>query len=88
MEFENDVKTVIAEMAEELNKNYSDQKLFDLSLGERLPQKDEIIDFVDELRKVTFPGFFGRENMAYANKKYLQDISYRCYMISCSVRLR
>ena len=70
MEFENDVKTVIAEMAEELNKNYSDQKLFDLSLGERLPQKDEIIDFVDELRKVTFPGFFGRENMAYANKKY------------------
>ena len=70
MEFENDVKTVIAELAEELNKNYSDQKLFDLSLGERLPQKDEIIDFVDELRKVTFPGFFGRENMAYANKKY------------------
>ena len=70
MEFENDVKTVIAEMAEELNKNYSDQKLFDLSLGERLPQKDEIIDFVDELRKVTFPGFFGRENMAYAKKKY------------------
>ena len=70
MEFENDVKTVIAEMAEELNKNYSDQKLFDLSLGERLPQKDEIIEFVDELRKVTFPGFFGRENMAYANKKY------------------
>lgn len=70
MEFENDVKTVIAEMAEKLNKNYSDQKLFDLSLGERLPQKDEIIDFVDELRKVTFPGFFGRENMAYANKKY------------------
>lgn len=70
MEFENDVKAVIAEMAEELNKNYLDQKLFDLSLGERLPQKDEIIDFVDELRKVTFPGFFGRENMAYANKKY------------------
>ncbi len=70
MEFENDVKAVIAEMAEKLNKNYSDQKLFDLSLGERLPQKDEIIDFVEELRKVTFPGFFGRENMAYANKKY------------------
>lgn len=70
MEFENDVKAVVAEMAEALNKNYSDQKLFDLSLGERLPQKDEIIDFVDELRKVTFPGFFGRENMAYANKEY------------------
>ena len=70
MEFENDVKAVVAEMAEALNKNYSDQKLFDLSLGERLPQKDEIIDFVDELRKVTFPGFFGRENMAYANKGY------------------
>lgn len=70
MELENDVKTVIAEMAGKLNKNYSEQKLFDLSLGECLPQRNEIIDFVDELRKVTFPGFFGRENMAYANKKY------------------
>ena len=30
MEFENDVKAVVAEMAEALNKNYSDQKLFDL----------------------------------------------------------
>lgn len=39
MEFENDVKAVVAEMAEALNKNYSDQKLFDLSLGERLPQR-------------------------------------------------
>ena len=46
------------------------ESIFDLSLGERLPQKDEIIDFVDELRKVTFPSFFGREKMAYANKKY------------------
>ncbi len=60
MELENDVKTVIAEMAGKLNKNYSEQKLFDLSLGECLPQRNEIIDFVDELRKVTFPGFFGR----------------------------
>ena len=33
MELENDVKTVIAEMAGKLNKNYSEQKLFDLSLG-------------------------------------------------------
>ena len=38
MEFENDVKTVIAEMAEELNKNYSDHNIFDLSLVERPPQ--------------------------------------------------
>ncbi len=75
MEFENDVKAVVAEMAEALNKNYSDQKLFDLSLGERLPQKDEIIDFVDELRKVTFPGFFGREIWHMLIRSILQDIS-------------
>ena len=88
MEFENDVKTVIAEMAEELNKNYSDQKLFDLSLGERLPQKDEIIDFVDELRKVTFPASLVERIWHMLIRNILQDISYRCYMISCSVRLR
>ncbi len=67
---DNDVKAVVAATAEKLNKNYTDQKLFDLSLGERLPNRDEIIGFVEELRKVTFPGFFGRENMAYANKEY------------------
>ena len=37
MEFENDVKTVIAEMAEELNKNYSDQKLFHLCTATPAP---------------------------------------------------
>lgn len=88
MEFENDVKTVIAEMAEELNKNYSDQKLFDLSLGERLPQKDEIIDFVDELRKVTFRASLVERIWHMLIRNILQDISYRCYMISCSVRSR
>ncbi len=67
---ENDVKTEIAETAAKLATNYTEQKLFDLSLGERLPSKDAIIEFVEELRKITFPGFFGRENMAYSNKEY------------------
>ena len=65
MEFENDVKTVIAEMAEELNKNYSDQKLFDLSLA----------SLVERIWHMLI-------------RNILQDISYRCYMISCSVRSR
>lgn len=67
---ENDVKTEIAATAAKLAKNYTEQKIYDLSLGEKVPSKDAIIDLVEELRKITFPGFFGRENMAYSNKEY------------------
>ena len=67
---ENDVKTGIAATAAKLAENYTEQKIYDLSLGEKLPSRDAIIDIVEELRKITFPGFFGRENMAYSNKEY------------------
>jgi serine O-acetyltransferase len=67
---ENDVKAVISMMAAELDDNYKTQKIFDVSLGERLPERDVIISLIEDLRKITFPGFFGRENMAYSTKKY------------------
>ncbi len=62
------VTSVLQNAARRLGENYHEQKLFDVSVGERLPDRDEIIEIVDELRKLTFPGFFGPENMAYVNK--------------------
>lgn len=63
------VTAALQNAARRLGENYEGQKLFDVSVGERLPDRDEIISIVDELRDLTFPGFFGPENMAYINKE-------------------
>lgn len=65
---ENIVNSTIVQTAEILKDNYDEQKIFDVSIGEKLPNKDVIISIVNDLRKLTFPGFFGTENMAYVSK--------------------
>lgn len=67
---ENSVKDLIDQVASQLDNNYKEQKLFDITLEEKLPDRKDIIDLLEELRKMTFPGYFGRENMAYSNKEY------------------
>ena len=66
---DNEVNIVINQMSQELSQNYTAQKLFDVGLDERLPNKDAILFVLEELQKITFPGFFGNENMAYSNKQ-------------------
>lgn len=65
---ENNVKSVIKEVSLKLQENYDKQELFDVGIGERLPNREVIISLVNDLRKMTFPGFFGSENMAYVSK--------------------
>ena len=45
--------------------------------SERLPSRDVINSIVDELRDISFPGFFGKENMGYVTKKILRAINSR-----------
>lgn len=66
---ENQISRRINEAAHRLKDNYDRQKLFDLSLGDKVPDREEIISILEELRKITFPGFFGSENMAYVTKE-------------------
>lgn len=66
---DNEVNTIINQMSLELSQNYNSQKLFDVGLDERLPDRKSILFFLEELQKITFPGFFGKENMAYSNKQ-------------------
>lgn len=63
------VNKIIHNMSGELEKNYVDQKIFDVSLDERLPSREAVLDIIDNLQKITFPGFFGKENMAYESKQ-------------------
>lgn len=66
---DNNVKSSIKEVSLKLQENYDKQELFDVGLGEKLPNRDVIISLINDLRKITFPGFFGSENMAYMSKE-------------------
>lgn len=61
----NNVRNTIDKAASLLAKNYEDQGIFNVDLGEKLPKESEIIDALLEIRKIMFPGFFGQENSAY-----------------------
>lgn len=62
-----EVKKKIAEAAAELNNNYINQGIFEIGVGEKLPKRSEIIEILDEIRRLIFPGFFGNENTAYVS---------------------
>jgi len=61
----NNVRNTIDKAASLLAKNYENQGIFNVDLGEKLPKESEIIDALLEIRKIMFPGFFGQENSAY-----------------------
>lgn len=62
------VNKTIQEATRRLKENYDAQKIFDMSLGDRVPNRDIIISIINDLRTLTFPGFFGSENMAFISK--------------------
>lgn len=62
-----DVKSEIANIASVLENNYKEQGLFEIGIGDKMPDRSEIIDILGELRRLMFPGFFGHENTAYVS---------------------
>lgn len=59
----------IQRTAMKLRNNYESQNLFDMALGDRVPKKEMIISVINDLQKLTFPGFFGSENMSFVSKE-------------------
>ena len=57
-----DIKKIISKTAAELDINYSNQGRFEIGVGEKLPKRSEIIEIIEEIRRLIFPGFFGSEN--------------------------
>lgn len=64
---EQSIKRSIADIADGLAKNYREQKIFEVGTGKRLPKRQEIIDILNEIRRIIFPGYFGTENTAYVS---------------------
>lgn len=61
------IKSNIREVAEKLTENYKSQGIFEMGIGERPPKRKEIIELVEEIRRIIFPGYFGNENTAYVS---------------------
>lgn len=68
-----DIKSKINIAAEKLENNYKTQGIFEIGIGDRMPNRSEVIDIISEVRRIFFPGFFGKENTAIVNLNSFAD---------------
>ncbi len=54
-------RNTILETAGKLVGNYEEQNILDATLKSNLPDRQEIYKFIDDLLKITFPGYFATE---------------------------
>ncbi len=64
---EYNIKNRITQIADRLSYNYEQQGLFEVGVDQHLPNREEIIDILNEVRRIVFPGYFGTENTAYVS---------------------
>ena len=64
---EYNIKNRITQIADKLSDNYKQQGLFEVEVDQHLPKREEIIDILNEVRRIVFPGYFGTENTAYVS---------------------
>ena len=62
-----DIKKQITETVLALENNYKTQDMFELGVGEKLPNSSEVIEIIREIRRIMYPGYFGKENIAYVS---------------------
>ena len=62
-------REVILETSKKLAANYENQEILDTSLKANLPDREVVYSIIEDLMKITFPGYFGSE-------KYLSAESY------------
>ena len=65
----NEITAIIDESARKLKTSYDNEKIFDMSREDKVPNRETIVTMIDDLRRVTFPGFFGSRNMTYVDKE-------------------
>lgn len=66
----NTVNAEIRNIAVALSENYDEQGMFNVSFGDKMPDRKEIIELINDLRRVTFPGYFGRENLSFVSREH------------------
>lgn len=72
------MKNVMGDVLENISKklaaNYDKQNVIDASLKEKLPNRQVVYSIIDDLLKITFPGYFGPENFEYLSKDAYADV--------------
>lgn len=79
-----DIKLIIQDAVSEISENYAKQTFFTTKSDEMIPNRDVIIGIIKELRRVMFPGYFGKENISATIPDYFVGNS----LTSIYVRLR
>lgn len=54
-------KDTILDISKQLTQNYETQDIADTSLKTNLPDREVVYSIIDDLHKITFPGYFGAE---------------------------
>ena len=54
-------KDTILDISKQLTQNYETQDIADTSLKTNLPDREVVYSIIDDLHKLTFPGYFGTE---------------------------
>ena len=54
-------RDIILETSKTLASNYEEQDILDTSLKSNLPDREVVYSILDDLHKITFPGYFGTE---------------------------
>lgn len=62
-----DIKKSILDVAADFNINYKTQDYFQMGLGDHLPKRSQIIEILNEIRRLLFPGYFGTENTVFVS---------------------
>lgn len=60
---------VLKNVYKKIADNYGKQDLLDVSLRDKLPDRQIIYSIINDLLKITFPGYFGNENFEYLSKE-------------------
>lgn len=61
IDMKNMTKETIQEISKKLNGNYETQDIKDFSLKTDIPDREVVYSILEDLHKITFPGYFGTE---------------------------
>ena len=56
-------KDTILDVSKKLTQNYETQSIMDFSLKTDLPDREVVYSILEDLHKITFPGYFGNEKI-------------------------
>ena len=75
---ENTTKESILKISKQLATNYETQNSLDPSLRSNLPDRQVVYSIIDDLHKITFPGYFGTERFL-SGEAYAEGIMVSLY---------